>query len=320
LPTVKRPFCACEWGFAGTYFFSKGLLPSGGGRSAVFQPRSTVVKGIGSIAVMLFALWAGSGAAAAQDINDLPWQLGPTVGKIGSQATITVPEGFAFLDAAGTRQLNEMMENPSGGDEYALSPVDMDWVAYFNFDDIGYVKDDETIDADEVLQSIRLGADQGNEERRKRGWETFHVSGWQFAPQYDQQLKALEWAVLARSQPSNTPVVNYNTRLLGRRGVMEVVVATEPDKLTASVAEFKRLVPGYSFASGHKYSEFVAGDHVAEMGLAALITGGAAVLATKKGWFAALGLALVKGWKLLLAGVVGLGYVVRRFFGGKEHK
>lgn len=262
-------------------------------------------------------------SAIAQEGDDpvsrLPWQHGPTTGKIGDHATIKVPKGYAFLDAASTRRFNEILENPpTEVDEYVLAPDDFDWIAFFSFSDIGYVKDDETLDPDDVLSSIRTGLEHGNEERRSRGWDTLKLVGWSAKPQYDQQIRALAWAILLESESSGSKVVNYNTRLLGRRGVMEVTVAADPEDLQPAIADFKALVPGYAYVAGEGYGEFRPGDHVAEIGLAALITGGAAAVASKKGWLAAIGIALAKFWKLLVVGVLGVGVAVRKLFGGKD--
>ena len=274
-------------------------------------------------AVFMLVLFSGTARAqeeaAPNPIGDLPWQVGPAVGKIGTRATIDVPEGYAFLDVDGTRRLNQLLENPpDGNDTYTLAPHDLSWIGFFTFQDMGYVKDDEKVNADDVLESVRLGTEQGNEERRQRGWETMRILGWSFEPQYDEQLKALEWAILAETETNKSKVVNYNTRVLGRRGVMEVVVVADPETLQPAIADFKRLMPGYSFAAGEKYSEFVAGDHVAEVGLAALITGGAAVVASKKGWLAAAGVMLAKLWKLLLVGFFGVIAAVRAVFKRKQ--
>lgn len=262
---------------------------------------------------------------AAQDeggddaVTKLPWQVGPAKGRIGDRATIDVPEGYQFLGAAGTRRLNELMQNPpSGVDEYTLAPEGMNWFAFFSFDEVGYVKDNESLKADEILASIREGAEQSNEERRKRGWETLRIEGWSFKPQYDNELNLLEWAILAEGEQNHHQVVNYNTRLLGRRGVMEVILVADPEGLDGAVAEFKELVPGYAFNDGEKYAEYKAGDHVAEYGLAALITGGAAAVASKKGFFAAIAVFLAKAWKLVLIGLVGVGAAIRKLFGGKD--
>lgn len=254
-------------------------------------------------------------------INRLPWEVGPAVGKIGTRATIDVPEGYAFLGVEGTRALNQLLENPPDSREiYTLAPQDLSWVGFFSFENMGYVKDDEKVDADDVLESVRKGTEQGNEERRSRGWETLRIIGWSFKPQYDTQLKALEWAILAEGEASKEKIVNYNTRVLGRRGVMEIVLVSNPETLQPAIADFKRLMPGYSFAAGEKYSEFKPGDHVAEIGLAALITGGAAVVASKKGWLAAAGAILVKMWKLVVIGFIGLIATIRGLFKRKQDK
>lgn len=281
------------------------------------------MRRLAAFLVGLFLL-AGTGLAFAQSetgqdesspLAELPWVFGPATGQLGTRATVEIPEGYAFLGPAGAAALNELMENPpTGVDEYVLAPETLAWTAYFSFNPIGYVKDDESLDPDDILASIREGTEAGNVERRKRGWDTMDILGWSFAPQYDEQIKALEWAVLAQMESSGAQVVNYNTRLLGRRGVMEVVMVSPPDTLSASIADFKHLVPGYEFSAGEKYAEFVEGDHVAEYGLAALITGGAAAVAAKKGWLAAIGIFLVKMWKLLLIGLVAVGAGFRKFF------
>ena len=283
--------------------------------------RHTIIAALGAAVLLLAAAML---PAVAQDpdhdpIAELPWELGPTTGEIASQATIQVPEGFAFLGAAGTRELEELMQNPPAGiDQFVVAPHDLSWVAYFSFSPVGYIRDDESLDADALLESIDEGTRQGNVERRKRGWDTLRILGWSFEPKYDQQLNALEWAILAETEQSNSRVVNYNTRLLGRRGVMEVTVVTGPELLDTSVAAFKELMPGYQFAAGEKYAEFRPGDHVAEIGLAALITGGAAAVASKKGFFTAIGVLLLKFWKLLAVGVVAVGVWLRRLFAGKR--
>ncbi|MCD9031155.1 DUF2167 domain-containing protein [Luteimonas sp. Y-2-2-4F] len=275
---------------------------------------------IRAIAVVA-CLWIVAPVAAQEQAEEdnplaqLPWQPGPSEGRIGGQATIDVPEGYLFLGADGARRLNELFQNPpTGTDEYVLAPENLDWIAYFSFDGIGYVKDDEDLDPDAMLASIREGLQRGNEERRRRGWDTLRLVGWQAEPQYDEQLNALAWAILLENEASQSKVVNYNTRLLGRRGVMGVTLVADPEAIAPSIADFKGLVPGYEFVAGERYAEFRPGDHVAEIGLAALITGGAAAVASKKGWLAAAGVALAKFWKLLLVGIVGVWMAIRRVF------
>ena len=43
-----------------------------------------------------------------------------------------------------------------------------------------------------------------------------------------------------------------------------------------------------------------------------------AAVASKKGWLAAIGIALAKFWKLILVGVAGIGIAIKKFFGKKD--
>ncbi|HEU0188092.1 MAG TPA: DUF2167 domain-containing protein [Gallionellaceae bacterium] len=251
-------------------------------------------------------------------VSKLAWQVGPGVGLIGDKATINIPEGYGFLNAAETKKFMDMNQNFSNGKEYLLAPPGMSWFAIFSFNPVGYVKDDETVNANEILDAVKQGTETGNEERRKRGWSTMTVKGWRFQPQYDSQAKLLEWALLAKNDRDNTDVVNYNTRLLGRTGVMEVVLVSDPTTLDGAVGDLKKSLGAYSFVAGEKYSEFKAGDHVAEFGLAALVAGGAAAVAAKKGFFAAIGAFLAATWKLIAAAFVGVFYWLRNLFSSKK--
>jgi uncharacterized membrane-anchored protein len=275
------------------------------------------------LAAFAFACLFLSNAVFAQEkkIEDLPWVTGPTKGQIGANASIQVPEGYAFLGPDGAKEFNRITENPeSGVDEYILAKQDLSWIAFFSFDLVGYVKDDEKLDADALLSSVTEGTEAANEERKENGWDPIHVTGWSFKPQYDNGIKSLEWAFRLKGEHSSGETINYNTRLLGRRGVMQVLLLTSPEQLQASVADFKSKLPGFAFTAGESYADFRAGDHVAEYGLAALVTGGAAAVAAKKGLFAVIGVFLLKVWKLLLVGVVAFGASIRKFFGGKGKK
>ena len=75
---------------------------------------------------------------------------------------------------------------------------------------------------------------------------------------------------------------------------------------------FKTALKGYDFAAGERYAEFRAGDRVAEYGLAALVVGGAAAVASKTGAGKAVGKMLIYGG-LAAIGVVGA--ALKKIFG-----
>jgi uncharacterized membrane-anchored protein len=176
----------------------------------------------------------------------------------------------------------------------------------FFFDPSGYVRDDEKLDADAILRSLQEGDRRSNEERRRLGMPAISTMGWHVPPHYDSSSRQLEWGVRLRSDDGRE-MVNYTIRLLGRRGVMRATLFCDPQTLDRDIADFRTALAGYSFTPGERYSEFRAGDRVAEYGLAALILGGAAVVATKTGFLKAL-------TKLLIPGLVALGGGAVAFF------
>jgi uncharacterized membrane-anchored protein len=240
-----------------------------------------------------------------QEMAGLAWQRGPVDGRIGSIASIKVGEGKAFLDGPNTRRFLELNGNPPRDERYAL--VAADWFAIFFFENAGYVKDDEKLDPGALLAALKEGDKAANAERERLGMTPLHTDGWHVPPHYDLSTKRLEWGVRLRGGSEERTVVNYSIRLLGRRGVMHAVLVSEPESLDRDIAEFKTALHDYDFTSGERYSEFRAGDRIAEYGLAALVLGGAAAVATKSGFGKAIG-------KFVVVGVAALGSAIVALF------
>jgi len=236
----------------------------------------------------------------------IKWTKGPTTAKLGSLGEITIPEGFLFADGEGTRKFLELSHNPTSGSELGLIVPQSDkesWFVLFDFDDLGYVKDDEkaTLDAPKILANIQKNTENANVERQRRGWKPFHVNGWYTEPYYDTNTNNLTWAVNGSEDKGESASVNYSIRILGRRGTMNVDLVLDPSDMAATEPKFKSLLAGFHFTGGNRYADFVKGDKVASYGLTALIAGGATAVAIKTGLFA-------KFWKLLVvlfAAIVG---------------
>lgn len=240
---------------------------------------------------------------------------GPAKARLESVAQIDVPVGYTFLDGKTTRGLMKAYGEPTSGQEVGLlSPTNDEWSVIFEFNDVGYVKDDDKdkLDADKLLAAIKRGTEEGNKQRVKAGNPPLEILGWELPPRYDPETHNLEWAIKASS--GGQEILNYNTRLLGRKGVMEVVLIVEPEKLQETLPTFKNLLGGYSFQTGQTYAEYRSGDKVAKYGLAALVVGGAAVGAAKLGLFAWLAVLLKKAWKLVIIVVVAIGAVFKKIF------
>jgi len=243
-----------------------------------------------------------------ENFEGVNWQKGPSLGELGPNAQVKVPEGYVFAGTADTRTIMEANHNPLTGKEMGfVAPAGENWFAVFEFDDVGYVKDDEkdSLDTNALLSSIREGTEAGNKERVKRGWPTMTILGWETPPRYNETTHNLEWAIRATSEGS--PVINHNTRLLGRAGVMEVTLVTDPTTLTQTLPKFKAMLQGFEFKQGHKYAEFRAGDRTAAYGLTGLIVGGGTAALVKTGAFKWI-------WKLLVAGVAGVAALFKKLF------
>ena len=199
-----------------------------------------------------------------------------------------------------------LTQNTPTGVENFFGPDDDRWSAYFSFDSVGYITDDEEIDADELLDLIKSSEKADNKYRKGQGWPTLTTLGWEFKPRYDRKDNLLEWAFVVQDDESREKYVNYKTRILGRTGVMKVILVVSPSNLDAAIIDFKEKIKGFKYNSGEKYSEYKEGDRVAEFGLAALITGGAAALASKKGFWAAIVAFFIAAKKLVLIAVLGL--------------
>lgn len=264
-------------------------------------------------ALTLFA----AAPALAQDAEEespfaqLDWHKGPGNEDIARKATIRTGESISFLDEANSRRFLELTGNiPEDGNYIIVSSSDeADWWAAFSFDPVGYVKDDEKIDADELLSTLKDSDEPSNEYRRKLGLGELHTVGWVVPPHYDTQTRRLEWGLKVRSDGGES--VNYTVRLLGRTGVMNATLVADPETLERDIPSFKASLAGFAFNSGETYAEYREGDRVAEYGLAALVVGGAAAIAAKTGF-------LAKFWKLIVGGVVALFVGLGKLFGRKK--
>jgi uncharacterized membrane-anchored protein len=249
-----------------------------------------------------------------EELQKLAWQRGPGEGKIAAKATIRIPEGYSFLDERNTRRFLELMGNPPRDNHYLIAPANIDWFAVFAFDPVGYVKDDEKIDAAALLDSLKEGDGPGNEERKRLGMAPIYTDGWHVPPHYDAGTKRLEWGMRLRDERGGIHV-NYTSRLLGRSGVMSAVLVSSPQTLNDDMKAFNGALAGYQFVAGEQYAEFKQGDRIAEYGLAALVVGGAAAAAAKAGLFKSLGKFL---WVIIGGALMGGWALLKRLLGRKK--
>jgi uncharacterized membrane-anchored protein len=258
----------------------------------------------------------------------LKWQPGPAKISLGHKLTLDLPETDVFLDAVqGANVLAKMgrFHTESLCGLVVSKDEKAEWLVVIDYDEAGYVKDNEKIDAEELLKSLRQGQEEVNKERVEQGFPVLQLEGWSEPPHYDRVRHHLVWGLKVKGRGTS---INYNTRILGRRGFVSLNLVTAPDAVATDKAEAARLLSATTFESGARYEDFQSKtDKVAEYGLTGLIglgVGAAALKIAKIGLLAKFGKVilglLIAGKKLVVLLFLGIAGFVRRLFGRGEKK
>lgn len=250
---------------------------------------------------------------------------GPAEVKLRDVATLAIPadmlfvpanQAAAFLQSQGNLHTEGVMGLVVPKDEKQV------WFVVAEYDDNGFIKDadGDKFNADEILEGMKEGVKEGNEERAKLGHPSMEVVGWIQKPAYDKEKRQLVWSVSARDVPApgqpamdpNENSVNYNTFTLGRAGFISLNLVSAQGRIEQDKHVAGELLAGLKFVQGRRYEDFdPKTDKVAEYGLMALIGG---VAAKKLGLFAAIAAAAIKFSKVIVIAVLGLAVGVKKFF------
>jgi uncharacterized membrane-anchored protein len=267
-------------------------------------------------------------AALEKSAAALKYQKG-TIVLADGLAKITLPENYRYLDPADTEKvLVDFWGNPRGGRSLGMIvPAGFDpllaagWATILSFDDDGYVQDDDAakIDYADLLKQMQKDIAEANEARLKEGYKSIELVGWAEPPHYDPATHKLYWAKELKFGGAREHTLNYNIRMLGRRGVLVLNAVASMDELKDVQAATPALLGMVNFQEGHRYADFNEDtDKVATYGLAALVAGG---IATKAGFFKALWLAILAGKKFVIIAVIALaGWGKKLWDGARQRK
>jgi uncharacterized membrane-anchored protein len=264
-------------------------------------------------------LGIGSDALAQNKPEDILRTLNYRTGAItvGNQlATINVQQNFRYLDGADTETfLTKVWGNPPGAGKDSLgmllptsvSPLVREGFAIvLDYEAIGYVSDEdaEKIDYSELLRDMQDRTREANKQRVANGYESLELLGWARQPYYDKASKKLYWAKRLRFGNAVDETLNYNIRILGRRGVLNLNVVAGMEALPWIDRQNGDILSMVSFNQGNLYKEFNPSiDEAAAYGIAGLIAGG---VLTKTGFFKGLLVLLLASKKLGAVAVFGL--------------
>ena len=290
------------------------------------------LKGI--ILSILLSACAISGSAEPEEAriaqfkaltNSLQYQKGE-VHLDGGIATIRLPENFRYLDPAGAEKLligiwgNPPSEKKSLG---LIVPEGFDpmaddaWCVVLDFQEDGYVKDDdaESINYDKLLKEMKGATRDASQERVRNGYPSIELVGWAATPRYDRQTHKFYWAKEIKFAGSEENTLNYNLRVLGRRGILVLNAIANMSQLAQIEKATPEILGMIEFNEGHRYADYTPGsDKVAAYGIAAIVAGS---MAAKTGLFKALLMGILAFKKFLILGVVGLLALIQKLFSRK---
>ena len=105
----------------------------------------------------------------------------------------------------------------------ASNPFDASsWAVAISFEEEGYVSDDdaEDMDFDDLLETMQDDTADASKQRIRKGFESIKLVGWADAPHYNAETHKLYWAKEIQFGDAEENTLNYNIRILGRKGYL----------------------------------------------------------------------------------------------------
>ncbi len=244
----------------------------------------------------------------------------------GGLAKLTVPKEFNYLspDDAETVLVKIWHNPPSDVKPLGLlipagtTPASSNcWVVTIDYNADGYVKDGDAskINYDDLLKQMQADVKANNVERKKAGYRGMELLGWAAPPHYDAATHKLYWAKKYSVERVDGETLNYNIRLLGRKGVLELNAIADVAQLPEIDAQVPQILGMVDFKEGSRYADFDPKvDKVAEYGIAALVAGGVLATAAKLGLLKGLWIFIIAAKKFIIIGVVALVALIKKMF------
>lgn len=184
--------------------------------------------------------------------------------ELGRGTILNVPEGYRLLDAAQSRVLVEhLWGNPENPNTLGvllpdrMGPMDKDFRGVvISFEPSGFMDEPEIRKIDYTKLLAEMKEELKNENLLRSGKGAGPISGmdWAFTPYYNKDNHSLCWARILHFGKNEAPMLNYELRLLGRKGALcftaigKVTELEQIKKQLAVIAAAARFTPGNRYA------------------------------------------------------------------------
>ena len=243
-------------------------------------------------------------------------------------AKLNVSKGFKYLNAEQSNFIiSDIWGNPKRNDILGMifpensGPYGQQSYAFIiSYDASGFVKDDDAdkINYDDMLMQMQVDEVEDNKARVAQGYPSIHMAGWASKPFYDKTNKVLHWAKnlhFSDASDSEANTLNYEVRILGRKGVLSMNAVATLDELDSVKKDINTILAMPSFTDGNTYKDFDSKtDNVAAWTIGGLVAG---KILLKVGFWGIIVKFLAVAWKFILLGIAAIWGVIKRFFGRK---
>lgn len=236
----------------------------------------------------------GEPISEEEAVKQLEARLTFETGKVqvaGGLATIDLPAGWRYLQAKDARfMVEEVWGNPPDDQVRGLvlpkGSIVKTWAIVVGYEEEGHTADEDAakLDFGEMLTAMQEGAKAANPSRKQAGYPTLEILGWAEPPHYDAATKKLYWAKRIKFEGSPAPTLNYDVRILGRKGHLVLSAVADDSELKVVQEGCTGVLQATEFTAGNKYTDFDESiDKKAAGGIAGLIVGGALAAKLAKG-------------------------------------
>jgi len=238
---------------------------------------------------------------------------------------LNVPAGFKYLNAEQSNYIiTKVWGNPPQegilGMIFPASSGPLEEGSYafvITYEGAGFVKDDDAdnINYDDLLKDIQKEEVEENKTRVAQGYEAIHMVGWASKPFYDKTNKVLHWAKNIHFDDKEVNTLNYEVRILGRKGILSMNAVATMDELDSVKKDIDKVLAIPAFTDGNTYKDFDSKtDNVAAWTIGGLVAG---KILLKVGFWGIIVKFLAAAWKFILLGIAGIWAAIKRFFGRK---
>lgn len=204
-------------------------------------------------------------------------QPGPSMLKLGTRATLKLPQGAGFVrqpEAGAWAAASGYPADPRL-DGMIVPTSEQNWVVFIDYRAGIRLDDADAADwnADDLLSRLNASTQAGNAARKQRGEPELEVRSWLVEPRYDAQEHRLIWAALSpeKGGEADEGTANIHAYALGNAGYYEFTLVAPAAEASSYVPIARSLLAGLQFEPGNRYRD-PAGGQAEQRSITSLIT------------------------------------------------